>query len=145
MEDPEMPPKIMLATTLTSPRPPPMGRTAYRLKSMMRLVMPPRFISSPASMNSGSAISTKLSQPAQVRCGSSTRKSGCSITRYRIEEAPSEKQMGIPRSTSTKKLTMKASNVSDIGNSRHVPHTGGAAAAPEDAPRRKAPTALRAR
>jgi hypothetical protein len=59
-DEPEIPPKTMLATTLTSPRPPPMGRTMYMHRSMIRLVMPPEFINSPASMNMGIAIISGL-------------------------------------------------------------------------------------
>ncbi len=65
-DDPEMPPKIILATTLTSPNPPPKGRTICRLKAIIRFVMPPTFINSPARINNGSAIRTKLLEPAQT-------------------------------------------------------------------------------
>ena len=59
-EEPDMPPKIMEATMFTSPRPPWMGRRISMQKLMMRLVMPPVFISSPASMNRGMAIMSSL-------------------------------------------------------------------------------------
>lgn len=59
-EEPEIPPKIMEATMFTSPRPPRMGRSSSMQKLMMRWVMPPVFISSPASMNSGMAIISSL-------------------------------------------------------------------------------------
>lgn len=59
-EEPEMPPKIIEATMFTSPSPPRMGFSIAMQKLMMRLVMPPTFISSPASMNSGMAIISSL-------------------------------------------------------------------------------------
>ena len=59
-EEPEIPPKIMEATMFTSPSPPRMGRSSSMQKLMMRWVMPPVFISSPASMNSGMAIINSL-------------------------------------------------------------------------------------
>ncbi len=59
-EEPEMPPKIMEATMFTSPRPPWKGFKSCRQKLMIRLVMPPVFISSPASINKGMAIISSL-------------------------------------------------------------------------------------
>ena len=50
----------MEATMFTSPRPPRMGRSSSMQKLMMRWVMPPVFISSPASMNNGMAIISSL-------------------------------------------------------------------------------------
>ena len=55
-EDPEMPPNIMLASTLTNPRPPLKRPTNNRLKSIRRVVMPPEFISNPMKTNRGMAI-----------------------------------------------------------------------------------------
>ena len=57
-DDPEIPPKIMLATIFTSPSPPLMGRTMYIQKSSSLLVIPLSFISSPIKINRGMATST---------------------------------------------------------------------------------------
>ena len=65
----------------TSPRPPRMGRSSSMQKSMMRLVMPPVFISSPASMNSGMAIISSLNTPFQTRWGIMLRNIGVSMDR----------------------------------------------------------------
>ncbi len=59
-EEPEIPPKIMEATILTSPSPPRIGFKSCRQKLMILLVMPPVFISSPASINRGMAIISSL-------------------------------------------------------------------------------------
>ena len=75
-EDPEIPPKIMEATMFTSPRPPRMGRRISMQKSIIRLVMPPVFISSPASMNRGMAIISSLYTPFQIRWGIMLRNRG---------------------------------------------------------------------
>ena len=48
---------------------------------MMRLVMPPVFISSPASMNSGMAIISSLNTPFQMRWGIMLRNIGVSMDR----------------------------------------------------------------
>ena len=80
-EEPEMPPKIMEATIFTSPRPPWMGRRICMQKLIMRLVMPPVFISSPASMNSGMAIISSLYTPFQMRWGIILRNMGWAALR----------------------------------------------------------------
>ncbi len=95
-ELPEMPPNIMLATTLTSARPPRIGRRIMRQKSISLLDKPPEFISSPAKMNSGRAMMMKPLVPDQMRCGRLTRKAGCSRKKYRRLEAPMAKASGMP-------------------------------------------------
>ena len=75
-EEPEMPPKIIEATMFTSPRPPRMGFNIAMQKLMMRLVMTPTFISSPASMNSGMAIISSLYTPFHTRWGIMDRNMG---------------------------------------------------------------------
>ena len=49
-------------------------------KLMIRWVMPPVFISSPASMNSGMAIISSLNTPFQTRWGSMDKKLGALVT-----------------------------------------------------------------
>ena len=80
-EEPEMPPKIIEATMFTSPRPPRTGRSSSMQKLMMRLVIPPVFISSPASMNSGMAIISSLYTPFQMRWGIMDRNIGLAADR----------------------------------------------------------------
>ncbi len=48
-------------------------------KLMMRWVMPPVFISSPASMNSGMAIISSLNAPFHTRWGSIPMKVGALV------------------------------------------------------------------
>ena len=55
-EEPEMPPKIMLAITFTRPSPPRNRPTKRRLKSIKRVVMPPEFMIRPMKTNRGMAI-----------------------------------------------------------------------------------------
>lgn len=64
----------------TSPRPPRTGRSSSMQKLMIRWVMPPVFISSPASMNSGMAIISSLNTPFQTRWGSMDKKLGALVT-----------------------------------------------------------------
>ena len=54
---PDIPAKIMLAITLTWPRPPGIQPINASAKSKMRRVTPPVFINRPASVNSGKARS----------------------------------------------------------------------------------------
>ena len=69
LAEPEMPPKIILATTLTTPRPPRTQPTIDWVKSIIRRVTPPEFIRLPARMKKGIAISTKLLMPENIFCG----------------------------------------------------------------------------
>ena len=57
-EDPDIPPKIILAKTLTSPSPPRNRPTNRRLKSIRRAVIPLLFMRRPIRINKGSAIKT---------------------------------------------------------------------------------------
>jgi hypothetical protein len=69
VEEPIMPPKNMLVTTLTWARPPRNCPTIERANSNSRADMPPAFINPPASTNSGSAMSTKRLMPEIMVCG----------------------------------------------------------------------------
>ena len=76
----------------------------------MRLVMPPVFISSPASMNSGMAIISSLYAPFQMRWGTMLIKVGALVTMYTTQEAPMAKASGTPSAAkkinSTKRITI---------------------------------------
>jgi hypothetical protein len=66
---PEMPAKNMLDSTVTDDMPPRRWPTMARANTMIRSVMPPTFISVPASRNSGMVRRTNWSTPAIIRCG----------------------------------------------------------------------------
>ncbi len=59
--EPDMPEKIRLETTLTWPRPPLKRPTRATQNSSRRALMLPAFMMLAATMNSGTASSTKLS------------------------------------------------------------------------------------
>ena len=64
MADPDMPEKIRLATTLTWARPPRKRPTIARQKASSRSLTVPAFMKLAATMNSGTASSTKeLNRP----------------------------------------------------------------------------------
>src|SRR5699024_3177997 len=94
--DPEMPPKIMLVTTLTAESPPFMGPTSAKAKSTRRRVMPPAFMIAPARTNKGIASSGKERRPASIRC--EARASGTSVNkpRPRSEASPIAIAIGSP-------------------------------------------------
>ncbi|MPM63900.1 hypothetical protein SDC9_110784 [bioreactor metagenome] len=87
-DEPEIPPKIIDATTFTSPRPPLSGLTKSIEKSMSLRVNPLWFISSPVSMNSGMAMMMKLSVPDQTRWGKVSRNVGLLRSIYRMPLVP---------------------------------------------------------
>ena len=72
-DEPEMPENRYSLTTVVMPRPPRMCPTSARAKPTSRSVMPPVFIRSPASTNSGSASSRKESIPPIMRWGTTIR------------------------------------------------------------------------
>ena len=57
VDDPEMPPNIMLENMLTSPRPPRSLPTTTIDRSISRVVMPLEFITWPMRIKSGNDIS----------------------------------------------------------------------------------------
>ena len=70
---PEMPAKIMLATTLTCARPPRMLPTRAAAKSKMRCVTPSAFIRLAARMKKGTASMIVLLTLADMNCGIDSR------------------------------------------------------------------------
>ena len=70
---PEMPPNSMEAAMLAWASPPRIHPTSALAKRMMRSVMPPEFIRLPARMKPGMHSSTKLSMPAYIFCGITTK------------------------------------------------------------------------
>ena len=62
--DPEIPANSMESTTFTCASPPRKWPTMACAKPTIRALMPPRFISSPASMKNGIAIRGKLFIPS---------------------------------------------------------------------------------
>jgi hypothetical protein len=89
-EEPEMPPKIILATTFTSPRPPPKGFTRSIEKLISLFESPPLFIISPASMKSGIAIMMKLFVPDHILWGIVSKKRGFFSRKYTMLAPPIE-------------------------------------------------------
>ena len=69
VDEPIMPPKNMLVSTLTCARPPRSHPTRDRAKSTRRVEMPLAFINVPARTNSGRAMSVKLLTPDTIDCG----------------------------------------------------------------------------
>jgi len=65
--EPDRPAKKMLETMVTWARPPWKWPTRARAKRTRRSVMPPRFMSSPARMKSGTARSENWFMPAKLR------------------------------------------------------------------------------
>jgi len=66
---PEMPAKKPADSTVTDDMPPLRCPTMARAKPTMRSVMPPTFISMPASRKSGIVSRMNWSTPAIMRCG----------------------------------------------------------------------------
>ena len=103
--EPVMAAKNMQARMLTMARP--LGKCPSRVsaKSTRRLDMPPRNISSPASMNRGMAIRAMLSPPVNMRW--ITTISGIPLwIRLPRETMPSAKQMGTPMKKAANKHKM---------------------------------------
>ena len=69
MAEPDTPENTMAETMLTWASPPRTPPTRTSAKRRRRPRMPEVPISSPASMKNGTAISTKLSTPVNMRCG----------------------------------------------------------------------------
>jgi hypothetical protein len=74
-----MPAKNMADSTVTDDMPPRRWPTKARANRMMRSVMPPTFISVPASRNSGIVSSTNWSTPAIIFCGKARMRSPLSV------------------------------------------------------------------
>ena len=89
-DDPVIPPNIIEATTLTSPRPPLKGLQISSAKLMSLFVSPPWFMSSPESMKSGIAMRMNEFSPANTRWGTLIRNEGFSIRKYIIPAPPRE-------------------------------------------------------
>ena len=64
--EPDIPAKMMEATTQTWPSPPVMWPTQVRAKSKRRLVIPPVFMMLPARMKRGIASKVKLSTVVNI-------------------------------------------------------------------------------
>ena len=64
--EPEIPPNIMLESTVTMPSPPSTRPTAAEAKSTIRSAMPPRCITSPAKTKKGIASKVKMLMPAVI-------------------------------------------------------------------------------
>jgi hypothetical protein len=75
-EDPEIPPKIILAITLTNPNPPLNRPTNKRLKLINLEVIPPEFMTRPIKTNNGRAIMAYAFIPAYNLAGSIFKSSG---------------------------------------------------------------------
>ena len=75
---------------------------------IIRFVIPPVFISSPASINSGMAIISSLYAPFQIRWGTMLMKWGALVVIYVTQEAPIANASGTPRAakkiSSTKRM-----------------------------------------
>ena len=65
-EEPVIPPKIIEATTFTSPKPPLNGLQINRAKLISLFVNPPWFINSPESINRGIAIKINEFNPEKT-------------------------------------------------------------------------------
>jgi len=70
---PEIPPKSIEAAILACASPPRIQPTRAFAKRIIRSVMPPEFIRLPARMNPGMQSRTKLSIPAYIFCGMTTK------------------------------------------------------------------------
>src|SRR3990167_2393302 len=99
------------APMATKPSPPRMWPTQVCAISMMRRLMPPLFISSPARMKKGTASSGKLSTPATMFCASSwvSQKSITQAMAAPVSSKAKAMFMPMPMSTSMPRTkTMKA-------------------------------------
>ena len=110
--EPDMPAKMMLATTLAWPRPPGIQPTSSLAVSKIFSVILPAFIRLPARMNRGTAISRKESMPLTIFWPMTTK--GYPRDRHpSTAEAPMEMLIGTPmtrRSTNAiRKITISVS------------------------------------
>jgi hypothetical protein len=76
-------------------------------KFIKRVAIPPLFISSPASMKKGMAISAKLSNPVAIRCARVVKEGMGAIPNNIVNPAdiPILNAMGTPIETRNKKLS----------------------------------------
>lgn len=100
--EPEIPANIVDARTFTKARPPGKNPTISEANLKILLVIPQRFIISPAKIYNGIAIKVKESAPANMRCGI-VRISVPLVSRYSMEEIPITAATGTPIRRSAKK------------------------------------------
>jgi len=101
--EPLIPAKIMFATMQAWASPPRICPTRLLAKPMMRTVVPPRFIRSPARMKKGTAMSGNESIPVNIRCATSCK--GTPIARMTEKPViPITSARGIPITKQTTKV-----------------------------------------
>ena len=127
-EEPEMPPKSMLARTFTSPRPPRNRPTNRELNSIKRFVMPPAFISRPIRMKKGSAMSAYAFMPEKSLCGKTWRRSGSANRKKTAAERPREYAIGTPAPMRIRRTTSRI-NIPFFSPTPSLPVGSGQAAA----------------
>jgi hypothetical protein len=103
------------AAMATYPRPPEMCPTHACAMSMIRRLIPPEFISSPARTKNGTASSGKLSTPATRFCASNCVSQKLSAQAIPAPVSTSESAMFMPVAISTSMPTEKIRNASVSG------------------------------
>ena len=104
------------APMATKPRPPLMWPTQAWAMSMMRRLMPPAFMSSPASTKKGTASSGKLSTPPTRFCASSwgSKKSSTQAMAAPVSTRARPMFMPVPMSTSMPTMNTHRACVSGL-------------------------------
>ena len=98
------------APMATKPRPPRMCPTQACAMVMMRRLIPPVFISSPARMKKGTASSAKLSTPATRFCASSCVSQKSSTQAIAAPVSTSDRAMFMPMPMSASMPTQNTMN-----------------------------------
>ena len=95
----------------TKPNPPRLWPTSFIGKSIIRLDSPPSFMTSPARIKNGIAMSEKLSAPLTICCAKicASNKSKCSINA--TPQINNAKATGTPRRIAPNKTERKITTV----------------------------------
>ena len=109
--EPEIPENSTEVRMLTCPSPPFTCPIRALAKRTIAWVIPETFISAPARMKSGIAISGKLSSEEKKRCGSTRSGTVVVVTRITTAERPMAKAIGTPTIRKTEKRRKRMATV----------------------------------
>jgi hypothetical protein len=113
--EPEIPPKIMLASIFIRASPPRTQPIKELEKATIRSVIPPEFITAPARTKKGIAIRGKESIPPTILCTTIARGTFSSSNRKVRLEIPKDTAIGIPIRARIRKSASKSNT--DISHS----------------------------
>jgi hypothetical protein len=103
-EEPDIPPKIILAKMETAPRPPRIQPTMEPAKSKSNCEVPLFSIMYPPNIKRGIATSKKESKDPYIMLGNMVRRLGLTIDTATTAAIPMEMEIGIPKITKETKI-----------------------------------------